>query len=103
MVQTNYFMYFNTYDLKYLSNKDWKIIVEFNNYIQKMTANIFIGDYIYIRCIFWEQESSVHYHWNICIGGIGQKGRKERKKENKNIVKIRAGGMHYFYLLMIVS
>lgn len=54
MVQTNYFMYFNTYDLKYLSNKDWKIIVEFNNYIQKMTANIFIGDYIYIyiRCIF---------------------------------------------------
>ena len=33
-----------TQDLKYFSDGDWKIIIEFvNNYIQKMTANITIG------------------------------------------------------------
>ena len=56
------------------------MLIEFvNNYIQKMTANIIIGEF-FNRCIFWEQEKSIHYHWIICIGGICQKEDKERKK-----------------------
>lgn len=84
MVQTNYFMYFNTYDLKYLSNKDWKIIVEFNNYIQKMTANIYWRFYIYILDAFFESKkvvSTITEIFALEVLARKEKRKKERKQK----------------------
>ena len=71
-----------TQDLKYFSDGDWKIIIEFvNNYIQKMTANITIGELFNILDVFFESKKRVPTITELFV--LEVLARKKIKKENK--------------------
>lgn len=71
-----------TQDLKYFSDGDWKIIIEFvNNYIQKMTANITIGGLFNILDVFFESKKRVPTITELFV--LEVLARKKIKKENK--------------------
>ena len=71
-----------TQDLKYISDGDWKIIIEFvNNYIQKMTANITIGGLFNILDVFFESKKRVPTITELFV--LEVLARKKIKKENK--------------------